>query len=179
MNPTNGHIRPETRRFALVALGSACVAVLATLGMLYATGRLGSSLPTRQAMVHAQGSQVMPFDLTTTTHVFEMMTRGGVQRVVVNDPNDTAQVALIQQHLKHEAMQFSAGNFSDPAIVHGTTMPGLQELAAGAAHITVTYTALPDGAQIAYTTEDIQLVTALHQWFGAQLSDHGHDAMAQ
>jgi hypothetical protein len=40
-------------------------------------------------------------------------------------------------------------------------------------------TALPNGAQITYTTQDAHLVTALHQWFGAQLSDHGHDTMSQ
>jgi len=55
-------------------------------------------------------------------------------------------------------------------------MPGLSDLQAGAAKITVSYTPLPDGAQLTYTTEDRRLITALHQWFGAQLSDHGHDA---
>jgi hypothetical protein len=57
-------------------------------------------------------------------------------------------------------------------------MPGLRDLVAGAAKISVEYTALPNGAQIAYITQDPQLITALHQWFDAQLSDHGHDAMS-
>jgi hypothetical protein len=74
-------------------------------------------------------------------------------------------------------MQFSSGNFADPTTIHGADMPGVRELAAGTAKITVAYTALADGAQITYTTQDAHLVTALHQWFGAQLSDHGHDAM--
>jgi hypothetical protein len=35
---------------------------------------------------------------------------------------------------------------------------------------------LPHGAQITFITSDLKLITALHRWFGAQLSDHGADA---
>lgn len=73
-------------------------------------------------------------------------------------------------------MQFQARDFVDPAALHGADMPSLPQLQAGAAQITVTYTALSSGAQLTYTTSDPQLITALHQWFGAQLSDHGQDA---
>jgi hypothetical protein len=58
-------------------------------------------------------------------------------------------------------------------------MPGLKELAAGAANITFSYAALPAGAQISYETTDPRLIDALHRWFAAQLADHGHDAMGQ
>jgi hypothetical protein len=55
-------------------------------------------------------------------------------------------------------------------------MPGVKELARGAAQIKMEYTALSNGAQITFTTRDLQLITAIHRWFGAQLSDHGADA---
>jgi hypothetical protein len=74
------------------------------------------------------------------------------------------------------AVQVSAGDFSDPLSLHGTDMPGVKELSVGAAQVNVEYSALPNGAQIVFTTEGIHLVTALHRWFGAQLSDHGADA---
>ena len=32
--------------------------------------------------------------------------------------------------------------------------------------------------EIVYRSDEPRLVAALHQWFDAQLSDHGHDAMA-
>lgn len=127
-------------------------------------------------MVHDMGSQVMPFDLGETTHIFEMTESGSIQQVIADDPSDDAQIALIQQHIQHEAMRFSSGDFSDPSSLHGGDMPGIKELAAGAAQIKVTYTALPDGAQITFTTQDLRLITAVHRWFGAQLSDHGSDA---
>jgi hypothetical protein len=127
-------------------------------------------------MVHQMGHQVMPFDLNQTTHIFEMTDSGGIQQVIAKDPGDKEQISLIQQHLQHEAMRFSQGDFSDPTSLHGKDMPGVKELAGGAAHLKVEYSPLPNGAQITFTTEDPQLVTAIHRWFGAQLSDHGSDA---
>jgi hypothetical protein len=121
----------------------------------------------------------MPFDLDRTIHVFKTTDTGGIETVIVKDAADSEQIALIQQHLQHEAMQFRAGDFGDPASIHGTGMPGLTELAAGAAKITFSYVALPNGAQIAYETTDPHLIDALHRWYAAQLADHGHDAMGQ
>lgn len=37
---------------------------------------------------------------------------------------------------------------------------------------------LPDGGEIVYRTDEPRFVAALHEWFDAQLSDHGQDAMA-
>jgi hypothetical protein len=130
----------------------------------------------RQEHIHHMGSGVMPFELSKTTHVFQMTEEGGIQRVLVKDPADAKQIELVQQHLQHEAERFQKGDFSDPAVLHGEEMPGLRELAAGAAHLTVTYASLPNGAEITFATQDMRLVTAVHQWFGAQLSEHGSDA---
>ena len=137
-----------------------------------------STLPaqTRQEEVAARGAKVMPFDLEQTTHVFQKLDNGGLQKVVVKDPSNKKQIALIQTHLKEESEKFRKGDFSDPAKIHGEDMPGLAQLKAGAGKVDVRYTALPDGAQIRYTAKDPKLVTALHQWFGAQLSDHGRHA---
>ena len=57
-------------------------------------------------------------------------------------------------------------------------MPGLAELKdAKRSAIKVQYQELKDGAKIVYTTNQPRLVNALHKWFDAQVSDHGHDAM--
>lgn len=134
---------------------------------------------TPQAHVHDMAHGVMPFDMAKTMHIFRMTESGGVQSVVAKGPGDNDQVALIRQHLKHEAQQFEHGNFSDPATLHGAGMPGLSEVQAGAAHIRVSYTEVPSGAQITFETTDLGLVTAIHRWFGAQLSEHGADAKAE
>jgi len=137
------------------------------------------SAQTRQEHVHHMGHEVMPFDLAKTTHIFRMTDSGGVQRVVVKDETAMDQVDMIRQHLKHESESFRRGDYSDPAMLHGAEMPGLKDLQAGAAKIEVSYTALPNGAEIEFKTTDHHLQTAIHRWFGAQLSEHGADAVAE
>ena len=163
----------------LVAGSSILFAILGTVGVLFWAGWLNLPQANRQGTVHNMGSQVMPFDLGQTTHIFEMTESGGIQQVIANDPGDSAQVAFIQQHIQHEVMLFRAGDFSDPMSLHGGDMPGVSELTAGAAQIKVEYAELPDGAQINFTTQDLSLITAIHRWFGAQLSDHGSDATSR
>jgi uncharacterized protein (DUF305 family) len=132
----------------------------------------------RQQTIHERGASVMPFDLNQTTHRFQVLPDGGLQTVTAKDATNQTQIPLIQQHLAEEAARFQRGDFSDPASLHGQDMPGLAELTALAARIEVVYTALPDGAQIRYTTQDPAVLTAIHAWFAAQLSDHGADAIA-
>jgi len=121
----------------------------------------------------------MPFDLSKTVHVFEMTEDGGIQQVVAKDGSDAKQVMLIQQHLQYEAERFRKGDFSDPAALHGEDMPGLRELSAGANHLIVTYAPLANAGEIRFATQDNRLVTAVHRWFGAQLSEHGADATSR
>ena len=154
--------------------GGALIISSIVVVVLFATAILPAQ--TRQKEVAVKGAKVMPFDLEQTTHVFQKLDDGGLQKVVVKDPSNKKQIALIQSHLREESEKFRKGDFSDPAKIHGEDMPGLAELKAGARKIAVRYTALPDGAQIRYTTKDSKMVMALHQWFSAQLSDHGHHA---
>ena len=134
---------------------------------------------TQQEHVYQMSHGVMPFDMSKTVHIFRMTEQGGVQRVVIREPGASDQVALIQQHLKHEAEQFQKGNYSDPARLHGADMPGLKELQEGASHVKVSYAPLPNGAEITFETVDLHLLTAVHRWFGAQLSEHGAGAKAE
>lgn len=134
---------------------------------------------TQQEHVHNMSHSVMLFDMAKTQHIFKMTESGGIQKVVVKDTNDTDQIALIQHHLHMESEQFQHGDYSDPAALHGADMPGLKELQVGAAHIKVSYTPLPDGAEITFETTELHLLTALHRWFGAQLSEHGSDSKAE
>jgi hypothetical protein len=128
------------------------------------------------AEVAERGAEVMPFDLEATTHHFAPLPAGLEQTVVVDDPADTGQLALVRDHLRHEADRFAAGDFGDPAAIHGDEMPGLAELEAGHADVDVRYAEIPEGGRIDYTTDDPDLVAALHAWGEAQASDHGAHA---
>jgi hypothetical protein len=132
----------------------------------------------RQQMIHQQGASVMPFDLDQTQHHFQLLPDGGLQTVLANDPTNQTQITLTQQHLADLTQRFQQGDFSEPASLHGGDMPGLSDLAAAGSRLQVAYTTLPDGAQLRFTTQDPTTLTALQQWFAAQLADHGSDAVA-
>lgn len=152
-----------------VLLGSVLTTVVLLMGGLLA-------LPTRQQEVATRGAQVMPFDLEQTTHRFAPRDDGALQQVVANDPANATQIARIQGHLQEQAAKFAQGDFGAPAAIHGQDMPGLAALQASAGNITATYSPLPNGGQIRYTTTDLALRHALHEWIAAQLSDHGSHA---
>lgn len=162
----NMHLRGNTR----TAIG---------LAILLLVAGSAAFAQTTQEHVHGMSPEVMPFDMSETVHVFRMTESGGVQRVLARDPDAADQIALIQQHLRHEAAKFQHGDYSDPAKLHGADMPGLGEIQAGASRIRVSYAVLPAGAEITFETTDLHLLTALHRWFGAQLSEHGADAKSE
>lgn len=126
--------------------------------------------------------QVMPFSLEATLHSFANASDGGTETVTVKNTRDTKNLGLVRSHLKKEATKFSRGDFSDPAFLHGETMPGLALVRAGAksGRIKIAYSSLPTGAHLRYTTKDAALVEALHAWFATQVADHGeHAAMGK
>ena len=160
-----------------VTVGLLWRAVVVVIGLMTMVNL--AKAQTQQEHVHHMAHSVMPFAMSKTVHVFKMTEQGGVMQVVTREAGASEQIPLIQQHLQHEAAQFQKGDFSDPAKLHGAAMPGLKELEAGAAKINVTYEALPNGAAIRFETSDAHLLTAIHRWFGAQLSEHGADARAE
>jgi hypothetical protein len=85
---------------------------------------------------------------------------------------------LVRDHLNKISVQFAAGNFDDPTAIHGADMPGLQTLKDNAGKFSIVYAEMPTGAMLTYSSTDPTVVSALHDWFDAQLADHGSDAMS-
>jgi hypothetical protein len=152
-----------------------CPSVIAA-GVAAASSITPGLSQTKQEHIHKMGQSVMPFDLNKTMHIFRMTDSGGVQSVVLKNMHDKNQIGLIRQHLQHEAKAFERGDYADPTSLHGAMMPGVSELASHHQEITVFYSELPLGAAVTFETQDKHLVTAVHRWFGAQLSEHGSDA---
>lgn len=129
--------------------------------------------------VARRGTQVMPFDLQATVHVFTKLEDGGVQRVVARDEANATQVRLVREHLRELRERLREGDFSGPAHIHGEAMPGLAALRqAPAGRLSMDYRDVPGGAELRYRAADATLASAVHAWFDAQLSDHGPHAMA-
>jgi len=169
--------RPRRRsRYWIGAVALAGATVIGVTGVIVVGATRSDDGRSRQQAVAEQGASVMPFDLEATTHVFKPTKAGGVQTVVADDPTDNEQVALVRSHLRQEVERFGVGDFGDPATVHGEDMPGLAVLEANFDALETTYRDRPDGGEITYRSNNPVVVAALHDWFEAQLSDHGSDA---
>ncbi len=155
----------------------ALISIVLLASAVAACGSSNTDDAARQAAVRDAGATVMPFDLDKTKHYFEKSDTGGVQTVVALVPSDADQVRLVREHLHEIQIEFSAGRFDDPMAIHGADMPGVKALSEGAARFEISYADVDGGGQITYRTDDDTLVTALHDWFDAQLSDHGTDAI--
>jgi hypothetical protein len=162
----------KTSRRSVIAVAVALVVGTAAL----AAWSADLDTPSRQEEVARRGAIIMPFDLDRTTHIFQPRSYGGVQTVIADDPTDRGQVRLVREHLKAEADEFARGDYGDPAKIHGDEMPGLQVLEENYSSIALTFEPTADGARITYRSADPMVVEALHDWFEAQVSDHGSHA---
>jgi hypothetical protein len=157
-------------------IGALAVVIIAAVGGTWYLLR-HDDRPTSDTAMAARAQQVMPFDLSRTTHTFTQTTDGGVERVVVNKLTDAHDRDLIRSHLQTEADNFRNGDYSDPVKIHGMDMPGVNALEQGATRINVVFTKIPGGAQITYAATEAPLISALHAWFDRQASDHGLTGM--
>jgi glutathione S-transferase len=130
--------------------------------------------------MHQRMQQEAPFALDQTQQTFTKTVHGGVQHVFAKSADNTRQIKLIQAHLLKIANEFKKGDFSVTERIHGADMPGLAQLKrAETDDIKFEYKALPNGAQIHYSTEYPQYVQALHEWFDAQMSEHGNEVIPE
>ena len=63
-------------------------------------------------------------------------------------------------------------------MIHGEDMPGLHTLVMGHERMRVEYAEVEGGAEIRYFSEDEEIIAAIHDWFDAQLTDHGAHAQS-
>jgi hypothetical protein len=167
----------STPRFLAFVLALLTAGVLVGVALAHTGGGNAATTMTHDT-THTEplGSNVMPFDVERSTHLFRRLKNGGVQLVVTDDPSDLEQVNLIRSHLRKERRRFSRGDFGDPETIHGHHMPGLAELKRGYRRITVAYRPRTGGAALRYRTRSRRLVSALHKWFEAQVHDHAPHA---
>ena len=115
MNIDETDSKTTRKRILFGTIGAVLIVSLAMI-VLYRPSMAPAQ--SRQEEVAGRGAKVMPFDLEQTMHVFQKLKDGGLQKVVVKDPTNKQQIALIQSHLKEEAERFRNGDFSDPAKIH-------------------------------------------------------------
>lgn len=124
--------------------------------------------------------QLVPYAVDQAREGFAKTDDGGIMHIAAKPGSDSKQIELIQQYLKQTAAEFSKNDFSSTERFHGTNMPGLARMkAAKPGAIKYQYKALPDGAEILFSTRSAQLLSALHDWIEAQIREHGHAVLPE
>jgi hypothetical protein len=130
--------------------------------------------------VHQRTQQTLPYPLDQTLQTFTKTVHGGVQHVIAKSTDNPQVIKSIQEHLLKMTTEFRKGDFSTTERIHGANMPGLAQLKkAEIDEIRFDYKPLEMGAQIHYSTEYPQYIQALHDWFEAQINEHGNDAIPE
>lgn len=147
---------------------------------------LGSTLSAQQqsrsthdsafAAMQERGRMVMGVDQYTSTHHFDALSDGG-RIELQRDAPDSAGVARIRAHLREIAVVFKAGDFSQPAAVHMSDVPGAQVMAAKRAVITYETHDLPLGAELRIRTRDPEALRAVHDFMAFQRTEHHASGM--
>ncbi|MGZ5052535.1 MAG: aspartate carbamoyltransferase [Methylobacter sp.] len=147
---------------------------IALLACLIALPFATAQAQEQHAANKADARQSLPYSVDRALEGFTRTANGGIMQIVAKSSDDARQIKAMQQYLRQTAEEYGKGDFSSTERFHGTDMPGLVQMkAAKAGEIKYQYKPLSNGGQIVFSTEDPQLLNALHAWIDAQIKDHG------
>ena len=118
-----------------------------------------------------RGRIAMGVDQYTSIHLFDDLPDGGRVELQRGE-DDGVGVATIRSHLREIKSAFETGNFSTPAFVHLTEVPGTAVMARRRAHVRYVVRDLPRGAELRLRTTDPEALAAVHQFLAFQRGDH-------
>jgi len=154
------------KKFALLIL---------TLPFFLSTAQAEEPDAGKHAAKNTSAHHLLPYSVDQALEGFAKTANGGIMQIVAKPDSESKQIKLMQQYLRQTAMEYGKGDFSSTERFHGVDMPGLAQMkAAKANEIRYEYKALQNGGQIVFSTEDPQLLNALHAWIEAQIKEHGN-----
>jgi uncharacterized lipoprotein YbaY len=168
---TRGQEITTMRKTMLVTFATLFGSALAAQSTTPAKPKTPAASDTSFVAMQARGKMVMEVDQYTSVHKFDALPDGG--RIELQaEPNDTAGIAGIREHIHHIAMAFASGDFSAPAFVHMQDVPGTKVMAAKSDVITYQPRELPRGAELRITTSDPAALKAIHDFMAFQRDEH-------
>ena len=122
--------------------------------------------------VDRRGDEVMGFSHEATKHSFKIYDDGGAIEVRALHADDEASVRAIRTHLQSIAKSFAAGDFANPAAIHGPAPAGTGVMAAKKDSIVYRYSDLENGGRVRITTTDASALDAVHRFLRFQIEEH-------
>ncbi len=107
-----------------------------------------------------------------TRHSFRLFADGGAIELRANSEDDKTTIEMIRKHLQEVCAQFTTGNFTTPAFVHGTAPDGVGAMQKAGDAIVYRFEPLPAGGRIRMTTKSPGALQAVHEFLGFQVVEH-------
>jgi hypothetical protein len=150
-------------RVFVVVIGALCSAATAY-------GGPGNSKPSAQSAQTSEKSADpgSTYDASAVTVTYVQTESGGVQRVTANESGDAKQIGLIRSSLQRLADNFTEQDFPTAAPNGRTDTSALATLlSAPPGAVRTRFVEIRGGAEVRYSSDNPQLVSAVHRWFEA------------
>ena len=121
--------------------------------------------------MQSRGQAVMGVDQYSSAHKFEDLPNGG-RIELQRDVDDSVGVRKIREHFIEIAESIRQGDFRAPGLVHATTVPGVDVMMARRNALRVVIGNLPRGGELRLTSEDAEVVKAIHDFLDFQRREH-------
>jgi hypothetical protein len=123
----------------------------------------------------ARGNMAMGFNQSKIAHHFIATPTGGKIMIGALNSRDNSTVKQIRSHVLDIQREFSQGNFTRPFFIHAQQVPGTKLMGEEKDLIGYSVRQLNNGSVLSLTTNNQQLIAAIHQFIAFQTAQHhGH-----
>jgi hypothetical protein len=122
-----------------------------------------------------RGNMAMGFNQSKIMHHFIATPTGGEIMIVALNSTDNNTIRQVRNHIMDIQKDFSEGNFTKPFFIHAQEVPGTKLMTERKDLITYDIMQINNGSILLLTTDDQQLISAIHQFIAFQSAQHtGH-----
>lgn len=122
-----------------------------------------------------RGNIAMGFNQNKIIHHFIATPTGGEIMIVALNSSDNDTIKQIRNHVVDIQKEFSKGNFTKPFFIHAQLVPGTELMTEKKDLLKYSILEVKNGSALLLTTNNQQLIGAIHQFIAFQTGQHsGH-----
>jgi hypothetical protein len=147
------------------------------MAMQNESGMRGMMIPNNEKKNNMieRGNIAMGFNQNKIIHHFIATPTGGEIMIVALKSSDNDTTKQIKNHVLDIQREFSKGNFTKPFFIHAQQVPGIKMMTEKKDLIKYGIKQMSNGSTLLITTNDQQLIEAIHQFIAFQTGQHqGH-----
>jgi hypothetical protein len=144
------------------------------MAMQNESGMRGMMMPnnvTKNNLIE-RGNIAMGFNQNKITHHFIATPTGGEIMIVALNSGDNDTIKQIRNHVIDIQKEFSRGNFTKPFFIHAQQVPGTELMTEKKDLLKYSILEVKNGFALLLTTNNQQLIEAIHQFIAFQTGQH-------